>query len=162
MSVKASSTDALEDAIEGDAEVQESRPSNGDGQTQRSASMQAVARGSTRRGDMNQTEQRWAARLELSEQVEAWRYEEYGFRYGANDSTHWPDFWVMREDGRIEIHEVKGYVKDAGRLRFLACADRHPHYRWMMVVQRSPSSEWTCKYDTQGRDGAPILQHERA
>jgi len=154
--MKASSLDDIQDAIRGDASVSDPGDS-GTQDSKRSASMQAVARGSTGRGDLNQTEKRWAARLELSEHVEAWKYEEHGFRYGANDSTHWPDFWVMREDGRIEIHEVKGYVKDAGRLRFLACADRHPEYRWIMVVQKGKRQPWTCKYDTQSKDGAPIL-----
>jgi hypothetical protein len=149
----------LEDALDGsDASVSNrGQPAPDADDTNRSASMQAVAKGSSPRGEMNDTERRWARLLEESEHVAAWKYEEEGYRYGANDSTHWPDFWVMREDGRIEIHEIKGYVKDAGRLRFLSCADRHPEYRWVMVVQKGKRQPWEVKYDTAGEDGSPFL-----
>lgn len=158
MSVTASSIDEIKEAIEGDASVSDRGQSAPDADdTNRSASMQAVAKGGTERGEMNQTEQRWARRLEASEHVVSWKYEEEGYRYGAEDHTHWPDFWVQRQDGSIEIHEVKGYVKDAGRLRFLACADRHPEYRWMMVVQSSRQQAWECKYDTVGKSGRPFV-----
>jgi len=150
----------LEDALDGsDASVSDrgQRAPDAD-DTNRSASMQAVAKGETPRGEMNATERRWATLLDANEYVHAWKYEEKGYRYGANDSTHWPDFWLIREDGKTEIHEVKGYVKEPGRLRFLACADRHPEHRWIMVVQSSPQQGWSCKYDTAGEGGHPFIQ----
>lgn len=148
----------LNDALErGDARVQGSRSNKDPEQTKRSASMQAVARGETERGRMNKTERRWARVLEHSEHVATWRYEEHGFRYGTEGDTHWPDFWVQREDGKVEIHEVKSYCTDAGRVRFKACAGRHPEYRWIMVVQSSKNAAWRCKYDTANLDGKPFL-----
>ena len=149
----------LDEALQGDATVRDGASDTED-TTKRSASMQAVAKGETRRGEMNDTERRWATLLDNSDHVAAWKYEQHGFRYGANESTHWPDFWVQRQDGHVEIHEVKGYVKEAGRLRFLACADRHPEYRWIMIVQSSRSQPWRFKYDTAQKEAEPFLRRE--
>lgn len=136
---------------------QTTRSDEREGDTKRSASMRAVARGQTERGRMNQTEARWARILDASEHVAEWWYEERKFRYGADNAWHTPDFVVLRSDGRMEVHEVKAFCTDAGRTRFKAAAGRAWEYRWIMVEQRSKTSPWTVKYDTTGEDGHPFI-----
>jgi len=156
MSVKASSVDDIQDAIEGDAEVQDERPSTGDGQTQRSASMQAVAKGETPRGEMNNTETRFSRLLDACEDVEWWAYERLRVRYG-DKGWHAPDFLVLLSNGHLMVAEVKAHMTDAGRTRFKAGARAMPIMRWVMYVQKGKRQPWGCKYDTKSKDGAPIL-----
>ena len=125
--------------------------------TKRSKMMQGVARGSTSRGRMNATEARWARVLDACDEVEEWWYEERKFRYGEGNAWHTPDFVVLRTDGHMEVHEVKGHCTDSGRTRFKAAAGRAWEYRWIMVVQKGKTQPWQCRYDTSGEDGAPYL-----
>jgi len=158
MSVRASSLDDLD--LSDDCSVQDSSSSdegNGEsGQTRRSASMQAVAKGETDRGRMNQTEARWAAVLDAHEDVLDWWYESYRVRYG-DSGYHTPDFLVLRMDGSVEVHEVKAHCTDAGRTRFKAAANEHWLFRWIMVVQKGKRQPWTVKYDTGDQDGSPYI-----
>jgi len=147
----------LEDALDGsDASVSRGTSAPNADDTNRSASMQAVARGETERGRMNQTERRWAHRLGASDDVLDWWYESYRVRYG-DSGYHTPDFLVLRTDGSIEVHEVKAHCTDAGRTRFKAGASTHWCFRWLMVVQKGKRQPWKVKYDTVGKAGAPFL-----
>jgi len=156
--MRASSLDDLD--LSDDCSVQDSSSSdegNGrDGQTRRSASMQAVAKGETERGRMNQTESRWARLLDAHEDVLDWWYESYRVRYGDR-GYHTPDFLVLRMDGSVEVHEVKAHCTDAGRTRFKAAAETHWCFRWIMVVQKGKRQPWTVKYDTSDQDGSPFI-----
>jgi len=155
--MRASSLDDLD--LSDDCSVQEadtSSDSGQDGQTRRSASMQAVAKGETERGRMNQTESRWARILDAHEDVLDWWYESYRVRYGDR-GYHTPDFLVLRMDGSVEVHEVKAHCTDAGRTRFKAAASEHWLFRWIMVVQKGKRQPWECKYDTSDQDGSPYI-----
>jgi len=119
--------------------------------------MQAVAKGSTPREEMNQTEKRWAQVLDHTERVVWWSYEVVRVRYG-DGAYHSPDFLCLLSDGALVVTEVKAHCTDAGRTRFKAAAGQVPVLRWVMVVQPSPQQAWECKYDTGGEDGHPFIQ----
>ena len=128
-----------------------------DEQTNRSPALQGIARGSTPRGEMNNTEQRWARRLDASDQVLWWAYETVRVRYGEK-GWHSPDFVVLRLDGSLEVHETKGgHMTDAGRTRFKAGARAFPVARWLMVMQAGKRQPFECKYDTSDEQGDPFL-----
>ena len=149
------------DNLPGDATVAGRGQSGEDAdETKRSPALQGIARGSTPRGEMNNTEQRWARRLDASEEVLWWAYETLRVRYGEK-GWHSPDFVVLRLDGSLEVHETKGgHMTDAGRTRFKAAARAFPVCRWLMVMQRGKRQAWGCKYDTGEEGGAPFIISE--
>jgi len=154
--MRAASLDDLD--LTGDCEVANRRQSEEDADdTKRSPALQGIAKGSTPRGEMNNTERRWARLLDASDEVLWWAYETVRVRYG-DGGWHSPDFVLCRLDGSLEIHETKGgHMTDAGRTRFKAAARAFPVARWVMVMQRGKRQPWECKYDTGDQDGAPFL-----
>lgn len=86
-------------------------------------------------------------RLELLRRggkIRAWRYEEKKLRLG-DGCWYLPDFWVMTNDGFIEYHEVKGFMREAGRTKFLAAAAKFTEYTWIMV--RKTRAGWETIYE---------------
>ncbi len=83
--------------------------------------MKAVAARTTppRFDRMNKLEAAWDRELTLcvvAGPVRSFRFEAMKLRLG--DNLHYtPDFMVMREDGEIEFHEVKGYWRDDARVK---------------------------------------------
>jgi len=159
MSVRWSEGD-LDEALQGDATAQDFGASNNSGQSGtsgRSPALQGIAKGSTPRGEMNNTERRWAKRLDASDEVLWWAYETVRVRYG-DGGWHSPDFVLCRLDGSLEVHETKGgHMTDAGRTRFKAAAKALPVARWLMVMQRGKRQPWKLKYDTASEEGAPFV-----
>jgi len=67
---------------------------------------------------MNKLEARYSGHLELERRagrIVFWRFESLKFRL-ADRTWYTPDFYVMRADGGIEIHEAKGFWEDDSRL----------------------------------------------
>jgi len=154
--MRATSLEDIQDAIEGDASVSEAESGRTESDD-RPAAIEGIAKGSTPRGEMNQTEKRWARLLDASDQVLWWAYETLRVRYGQK-GWHSPDFVLCRLDGSLEVHETKGgHMTDAGRTRFKAAAKAFPVCRWLMVMQPSKRQAWEAKYDTAGEDGAPFV-----
>jgi len=145
----------LNEALQGDATLRDGAGDTED-TTKRSASMQAVAKGETRRGEMNDTERRFATLLDHTEECLWHSYERFRVRYG-DGAYHSPDFLTLLSDGSLVVVEVKGHVTDAGRTRFHAAAEAVPVLRWVMVVQASPQQPWKLKYDTVSEEGAPFV-----
>jgi len=155
MSVRWSEGD-LDEALQGDATVQD-EVGEAEDTTNRSPALQGIAKGSTPRGQMNNTERRWAQRLDASGEVLWWAYETVRIRYGEG-GWHSPDFVLCRLDGSLEVHETKGgHMTDAGRTRFKAAAKALPVARWLMVMQRGKRQPWKLKYDTASEEGAPFV-----
>jgi hypothetical protein len=91
------------------------------------ASVMAVGR--TGRGAMNKTEARYASevldvRKGLGEVADYW-YESVKLRL-ADGSWFTVDFFVMLADGRLEAHEVKGFWREAARVRIKVAAECYP------------------------------------
>lgn len=94
--------------------------------------MQALGRLKT--GAMNKTEQQYATFLEALRVagVIAW-YRFEGVKLRLADNTFYsPDFAVMRADGAMEMHEVKGHWQDDARVKIKVAADMYP-FRFIAV-----------------------------
>jgi hypothetical protein len=62
------------------------------------------------------------------------------------DSTFYkPDFLVMRAEGTLEIHEVKGFMEDDAWVKLKVMAETYPFP--IFVVKKNPGKkgEWTWK-----------------
>lgn len=79
-------------------------------------------------GTMNKTEAAYAAELELRRRVGDilwYLFEGVKLRL-ANNTSYSPDFAVMRSDGVIELHEVKGFWQDDARVKIKVAASMFP------------------------------------
>ena len=83
---------------------------------------------------MNRSEEAYAAHLELLRRAGeiVWsRFEGLKLRL-ADNTFYTPDFSVMRADGLIECHEVKGFWQDDARAKIKIAADQYP-FRFLAV-----------------------------
>ena len=90
------------------------------------ASVQALGRLKT--GSMNKTEEAYARHLEglkAAGDVAWYLFEAVKLRL-ADNCFYSPDFAVMRADGMIEMHEVKGFWADDARVKVKVAAERFP------------------------------------
>lgn len=96
----------------------------------------------------NKLEEKYAAHLELlrkAGKIVFWRYEAVKFRL-ADRTWYNPDFYVMRPDGSIEIHETKGYWEDDARCKIKATAEQFPEFWFIAVQWNSKAKDW--KYES--------------
>ena len=97
---------------------------------------------------MNQTEARYAGYLDGMKhtgEVVAWAYEAVKLRL-ADKTFYTPDFVVIRADGGIELHEVKGHWEDDARVKIKVAATQHPWFRFLAV--KAGKTGW--QYETFG------------
>ena len=96
------------------------------------------ALGRLKTGQMNKTEQAYANHLAQLQAVGGilWhRFEGMKFRL-ADNTFYTPDFAVMKPDGHIELHEVKGYWMDDARAKIKIAADMYP-FRFIALKARA-------------------------
>lgn len=90
---------------------------------------QFQALGRLRPGKMNKTESEYAQMLEVSKrsgQIAWWAFEPFKIRL-ADRTFYDIDFGVMRADGRLEVHEVKGaYITDDAMVKLKVAAQHFP------------------------------------
>jgi len=86
------------------------------------------ALGRMKSGVMNRTEEAYANHLEkLKSQGEILWFKFEGMKFRLADNTFYtPDFCVMRANGEIEAHEVKGFWLDKARVKIKVAADQFP------------------------------------
>ena len=96
-------------------------------------------------GTMNKTEQAYASHLRtlmLAGEVNSYEFEPLKLRL-ADKTFYTPDFMVVRKDGLIELHEVKGFWEDDARVKIKVAAKQH----WMFTfvgVQRK-GAHWSLE-----------------
>lgn len=82
-----------------------------------------------KRREMNKTEAAYSdevlAQLYIKDEIRDWWYESVRLRL-ANGAWYTPDFVVMMHDGTLEMHEVKGFWREAARVRIKVAADNYP------------------------------------
>lgn len=88
---------------------------------------------------MNKTETRYSLILDYKAskgEILSYDFEAVNLRLGAN--LHYrPDFMVIKPDGLIEFHEVKGgYIREDAAVKIKAAAARFPCFRFLL-----------CKYE---------------
>lgn len=79
-------------------------------------------------------EARYAAHLEcrkIAGDLRDWRYEPIRLRL-ADGTFYKPDFMVMAMDDVIEIHESKGHMREAARVRLNVAVEMFP-FRFFLV-----------------------------
>jgi hypothetical protein len=102
------------------------------------ATRKRFALGRLKTGAMNKTEAAYDAYLELEQRagIIQWRKFE-GMKLRLADNTFYtPDFAVMRADGALECHEVKGFWQDDARAKIKIAADMYP-LRFLAVTLRA-------------------------
>jgi len=105
--------------------------------------MQALGR--LKVGKMNKTEQaydRYLGALKAAGEILWYRFEGIKFRL-ADNTFYSPDFSVMRADGLLEQHEVKGFWTDDARVKIKVAADQFP-VRFVAVKKKG--SGWEREY----------------
>lgn len=92
-----------------------------------------------KRGRMNLTESAWAEVLELRRlagEIQSHRFEPIRFVLG-HAANYTPDFEVVDADGYIEYHEVKGFWREAARVRIKTVARMFPDRLFVAVKKRT-------------------------
>jgi hypothetical protein len=98
---------------------------------------------------MNKTEAEYAQLLEfrrLAGEIKAWGFERLKFRL-ADGAWFKPDFDVVGVGGEIEIHETKGFWREAARVRIKVAAEIYPHFTFRAVskVQKRKGGGWAVE-----------------
>ncbi len=99
--------------------------------------MTDLALGRMKAGAMNKTEAAYAQHLEgLKAAGEVAWYAFEGMTFKLADRTRYtPDFAVMRSDGLMELHEVKGFWRDDARVKIKVAAEMFP-FRFIAVMAK--------------------------
>lgn len=96
------------------------------------------ALGRMKSGKMNNTEKAYAQHLELLKRAGEVSYYSFdGINLRLADNTFYkPDFLVMRSDGQLEIHEVKGFWTDDALVKIKIAADKFP-FKFIAVMKQT-------------------------
>ncbi|MBP7253872.1 MAG: DUF1064 domain-containing protein [Alphaproteobacteria bacterium] len=95
------------------------------------------ALGRLKTGEMNKTEAEYRDHLEWALRagdVLWYRFEGVKLRL-ADNTFYTPDFAVLKSDMELEMHEVKGFWTDDGRVKIKVAADQYP-FRFIAVTKR--------------------------
>ena len=99
---------------------------------ERSHKARLFARGRMKEGQMTATEKRYAAYLEGEKhagRVESYWFESLKLKIADHACFYTPDFLVLRPDGSLELHEVKGsprIFQDDAKVKTKAAATQYP------------------------------------
>ncbi|WP_233154811.1 PDDEXK family nuclease [Candidimonas nitroreducens] len=95
------------------------------------------ALGRLKPGQMNKTEQAYAAHLSALQATGGILWHKFeGLKLRLADNTFYtPDFAVMKPNGEIELHEVKGFWQDDARAKIKIAADMYP-FRFVALKVR--------------------------
>ena len=89
---------------------------------------------------MNKTERAYADSLyalQLAGEILQYEFEGVKLRL-APGSFYTPDFYVVTPE-RFELHEVKGFWREAAMVRIKVAAAKYPHFKFMVVTMDKPS-----------------------
>ena len=103
------------------------------------------ATGRLRTHSMNKTEAEYAGRLQcdlMTREILWFRYEGVTLKL-ADDTRYTPDFAVLRSDGTLEMHEVKGgFMRDDSWVKLKVAAEQFP---FQFILARKQKGEWHVK-----------------
>lgn len=106
---------------------------------------------------MNKLESRYAGRLEAlrrAGKILFWRYESLKFRL-ADRTWYTPDFYIMRADGCVELHEIKGFWEDDARVKIKVTAEQFPEFLFVAVQWDRKTNDWAFERFGRLSDGQP-------
>ena len=98
----------------------------------------SFAAGRLKTGQLNKTEQAYADYLAQLQAVGGILWHKFeGVKLRLADNTFYsPDFAVMKPDGQLEMHEVKGFWQDDARVKIKVAADMYP-FKFIAVKARA-------------------------
>ena len=82
---------------------------------------------------MNKTERAYSLVLTRHPDVHKWYFESVNLRVGVGKSWYRCDFFVIKADGKIEMHEVKGFWRDDALVKIRAAQLRYPAFKFIVV-----------------------------
>lgn len=105
-------------------------------------------------GEMNMTEAAYEAqqlrpRL-LAGEVVAVLFESVKLRL-ADKTFYEPDFFVIRSDGGVEVHEVKGHWEDDARVKWKVCAEKFWWWAFFAATRQGRREPWVVERYRGGR-----------
>lgn len=86
------------------------------------------ALGRLKTGELNKTEKAYEDVLKsllISGEILWYKFEGLKLRL-ADNTFYTPDFFIMKSDGQLEAHEVKGHWQDDARAKIKIAADMYP------------------------------------
>ena len=96
------------------------------------AKARLYVKGRMKSGQMNRTEKAYAAFLEGEKhagRITAYWFEALKLKIAEGACFYTPDFLVLRPDGTLELHEVKGSLRifqEDAKVKAKVCADMYP------------------------------------
>lgn len=98
----------------------------------------SFALGRLKAGQLNKTEQAYADYLGQLQAVGGILWHKFeGMKFRLADNTFYtPDFMVMKPDGQLEAHEVKGYWQDDAKVKIKVASDMYP-VRFLAIKARA-------------------------
>lgn len=103
------------------------------------------ALGRLKSGAMNQTEKRYADRLELLKragEILWYEFEPANLRL-ADKCFYKVDFMVLTKDMELQVHEVKGgFITDDSLVKIKAAAEKFP---FAFIMYQFKNKEWTIR-----------------
>ena len=108
----------------------------------RTGNQRLYAKGRKKPGTLNKTEQSYQDYQESERRcgrILAYWYEAVKLKIAEGTCWYTPDFMVMRPDGELELHEVKGsprIFQDDAKVKTKSCATQYP-FRLFVVYPRS-------------------------
>jgi hypothetical protein len=96
------------------------------------------ALGRLKTGERNKTEAAYESHLKtlmLAGEIGWFKFEGIKFRL-ADNTFYTPDFTVMRNDGQIELHEVKGFWQDDAKVKIKVASDLYP-FKFLAIKAKS-------------------------
>ena len=108
----------------------------------------SFALGRLKVGQMNKTEAAYGQHLQqLQAAGEVLWYVFEGVKLRLADNTFYtPDFAVMRADGQLEMHEVKGFWQDDARVKIKVAASMYPFkFVALKVKPKKDGGGWTVE-----------------
>jgi len=94
---------------------------------------------------MNKMETRYSQTLELllkAGEIQHWSFESVKLRL-ADQTFYTPDFLVIDDEGQIQFHETKGFMRTAARVRLNVAADIHWWAYFFLV--KADGQRWDIK-----------------
>lgn len=102
------------------------------------------ALGRLKSGTMNNTEKKYAERLELLKtagEVLWYEFEPMNLRLAIN-TFYKVDFMVLTKEGALEIHEVKGFWTDDALVKIKVAAEKFP---FQFIAVQYKKKEWDVR-----------------
>jgi hypothetical protein len=97
-------------------------------------------------GEMNKQEAEYRQMLGSQPGVFSVDYEAITLKL-APDTRYTPDFLVLKDDGLIELHEVKGFFEDHAKVKIKVAAAQYPMFTFYLA-RKQPKKDgggWEVK-----------------